>query len=184
MRRASAAAAAASLALAPASPAGADSFTPVRLSISVAPVARAHVPLRITVRVAADPGALDTRSAPLRVRVKLASECGGTYQYTGGPVLLDRRLNPQPTTNRPYTATARGAGRPTAYGSFTVCTWLDEEGDGRVFASDQSIQVNVSRACTVAAARYDADRRRHRSRGTLARARHRARRACGPGVPL
>jgi hypothetical protein len=176
--------AALALAAAAAPPAAADSFTPVKLTISVAPVARARAPLHITVRVTADPGALDTRSAPLRIRVKLASECGGTYRYTNGSVLLDQRLNPQPTTNRAYDATARGAGRPTTYGSLTVCTWLQEEGDDRIFASDQSIQVNVSRACTVAAARYDAARRRHRGRGTLGRARRRARRACGRGVPL
>jgi hypothetical protein len=61
-----------------------------------------------------------------------------------------------------------------------------------VFASDQSIQVDVSRACTRAAARYDAARRRHvtgaaarkRKRRIVAADRRAARRACGPGVPL
>ena len=165
-------------------PALGDSFTPVTLSISVTPVARARAPLHIAVTVTADPGALDTRSAPLRVRVRLASECGGTFAYTSGPVLLDQRLRPQPATGHAYRAVARGSGRPTTYGSMTVCTWLQDEGDNRVFASDQSVQVNVSRACTVAAGRYDADRRRHRGRAMLIKARNRARRACGPGVPV
>jgi hypothetical protein len=178
---------AAGVAALPAATAGGDSFTPVRLSIRVAPVARLHAPLRIAVSVSADPGALDDRSAPLRVRVKLASECGGTYAYTPGVVLLDRRLQPQPATGHAYTATALGAGRPSSYGMKSVCAWLEEEGDDRVFASDQSLQVNVSPACTRTARRYDVarHRRRHRlGRRTLARLRRAARRACGPGVTL
>jgi hypothetical protein len=58
----------------------------------------------------------------------------------------------------------------------TVCVWLEEEGDSRVFASDQFSEVDVSKACTVAAQRYD--RRR-----TAAR-RRAARRACGLGVRI
>jgi hypothetical protein len=170
--------------LAQGSVSGADSFTPVRLAVSVSPVARAHVPLPITVRVSADAGALDDRTAPLRVRIKLSSECGGTYQYTSGVVLVDKRLNPQPTTGRAYSGSVKGHGRPSTYGQMTVCTWLEEEGDHRVFAQDSSVTVNVSRACTTAAARYDAARRRHGSRSVLRARRRRARRACGPGVTL
>jgi hypothetical protein len=173
--------------------AGADSFTPVRLTITTTPIARRHAPLAVTVRVSADPGALDTRSGPLWIHVKLAAECGGTYTDTPGVVLLDKRLSPQPSTGRPYSALARGSGKPRAYGVQTVCTWLDDEGDGRTFESDQSTQVNVSARCTRAAARYDAARRqRHRRsavaerrrRKTISAARRAARRACGPGVPL
>jgi hypothetical protein len=170
--------------LALAGPVGADTFTPVRLAISVAPVARAHAPLAVTVKVSADAGALDSRTAPLRIRVKLASECGGTYQYTSGPVLLDKRLQPQPRTGHAYTASARGSGKPVSYGQLTVCTWLQEEGDDRDFATDQSIQVNVSRPCTIAAAHYDRARRAHKRRSVIAADRRRARRACGAGVPL
>jgi hypothetical protein len=161
----------------------ADSFTPVRLSIQVAPVARLHKPLQVTVRVTADPGALDNRSGALRVQVKLADECGGTYPYTSGTTLLDQRLNQQPATGHAYSAAASGSGRPAAYGSGIVCVWLVDEGDGRVWASDQSVQVSVSQACTSAAARYDSDRRHHRHR-SLARDRRAARSACGPGVAL
>lgn len=162
----------------------ADSFTPVRLTIVVAHVARLHKPLAVTVRVSADPGVLDTRSAPLRAQVKLAGECGGTYRYTPGAVLLDKRLRPQPRTGRSYTGRAKGSGRPTAYGVETVCVWINEEGDGRTFASDQSVQVSVSRACTRAAARYDRARRRHARHRRLAGEKRSARRACGPGVRL
>ena len=168
----------------PVSVATADSFTPVRLQIRVAPVARARAPLPIAVSVSADPGALDNRTAPLRIRVKLAGECGGTYQYTPGPVLLDKRLSPQPSSGHAYTATAKGQGVPRTYGALTVCTWLEEEGDNRDFATDQSVQVNVSRACTLAAARYDAARRHHRRKSIVAAEHRRARRACGRGVPL
>lgn len=164
--------------------ASAERFTPVRLQIRVAPVARARAPLRIAVSVSADPGALDNRDGPMRIRVKLAGECGGTYQETSGPVLLDKRLSPQPTFGHAYTATASGRGVPKVYGALTACTWLEDEGANRDFATDQSVQVNVSRPCTVAAARYDAARRHHRRRSLVAADRRRARRACGQGVPL
>lgn len=171
------------LAAAPCGLAGADSFTPVRLTITVAPVARLHAPLAVRVAVSADPGALDDRAGPLRVRVKLAAECGGTYRYTTGSVLLDKQLHPQPSTGRSYAAVARGAGRPAAYGIHTVCVWLDDS-QGRTWASDQSTQVDVSRTCTHAAARYDRARRRHRARRVLTADRRDAARACGRGVPL
>jgi hypothetical protein len=183
--------AAALLALAavvPAAVAAADSFTPVRLTVDAAPVARLHSPLAVTVHVSADAGALDTgRTAALRVRVKLASECGGTFQYTSGVVLLDKRLSPQPSFGKPYSAAAHGAGRPTAYGSYVVCTFIEEEGDNRMFANDESVQTDVSKACTTAAAHYDALRRSRRARthrSRLLAARRASRRACGPGVPL
>jgi hypothetical protein len=183
----------------PASPAAADSFTPVRLGITVAPVARRHVKLPITVQVSADRGALDSSTSPLWIQVKLASECGGTFQYTPGTVLLDKRLDPQPSVGRGYSASFRGSGRPAEFGAQTVCVFLNEAGDQRTFASDQSTQVDVSRPCTLRAARYDRARkalrraRRHRhkherrfrrARRRAAKARKRALRACGPGVRL
>jgi hypothetical protein len=184
--------------LMPASLAGADSFTPVRLGITVTPVARRHVKLPITVRVSADAGAFDPATAPLRLRAKLASECGGTYQYTPGTVLLDKRLSPQPVKGQPYSATVRSSGKPAAFGAQTVCLFLDEEGDNRTFASNQSTVVDVSRPCTSKATRYDRARRalrrlkRHkhsarqqrRAKLRVHRTRKAARRACGPRVKL
>ena len=176
----------------PAALAGADSITPVRLRITVAAVGRLHSPLGIGVSVSADPGALDDRSGPLRVRVKLAGECGGAYEYTSGAVLLDEQLSPQPNAGQAYAALARGSGRPTAYGVETVCVWLDDA-NARTWASDQSTQVDVSPACTSAAARYDAARRKRRARSpaagrrqqrSIAADRRAALKACGPGVPL
>lgn len=188
--------------------AGADSFTPVTLAVTIAPVARLHQPLKITVAVGADAGVLDVRTAPLRIRVKLATECGGEYADTPGTILLDRLLSPQPATGQPYAALATGSGRPAAYGAQTVCVFLEEEGDQRQFASDTSTQVNVSKRCTARAAGYDAARRSlaraqrqlRRGHGAAARrrlrrivatrrasvgtARRAARKACGPGVAL
>ncbi len=191
--------------------AGADSFNPVTLSISVAPVARLGKPLAISVQVSADPGALDDATAPLRIRAKLAGECGGTFDTTPGPVLIDQQLDPQPATGRAYSATAHAAaGKPTAYGGRTVCAFLEEEGDNRQFANDtaDAPQVDVSKPCTLAARRYDRDRAalarakrqlRHAKRRarraqlrkavarrtrTVGRDRRAARTACGPGVPL
>lgn len=126
-------------------PAGADSFTPIRLQIRSPSAARLHRPLTVRVRITADAGVLDTRSAPLRIQVKLARECGGVFGQTPGTVLLNRRLVPQPQTGRAYEAAARGTARPRQAGEETLCTWLSEEGDGRVFASDQSVTVLVGR---------------------------------------
>jgi hypothetical protein len=190
--------------------AGADSFNPVRLAITIAPTARLAKPLAIDVDVSADAGALDSATAPLRIRAKLAGECGGTFDTTPGPVLIDAQLSPQPATGQPYSATARGSGKPTVYGQKTVCAFLEEEGDNRMFANDTADApvVVVSKPCTVAAGRYDravkslarakrqlrhAKRRANRARlkklvakrsKTVARDRRAARAACGPGVPL
>lgn len=140
--------------------AGADSFTPVRLSIRITPTAARGVPLKVTVGVSADPGVLDTRDGAMRIGVKLADECGGDFASTPGDTLLDAALNPQPATGRAYAATATGSGRPTTYGVQTVCVYLQDSGEQRVFANDESMTVDVDRACTAAAARYDADERR------------------------
>ena len=190
--------------------AGADSFNPVRLGITIAPVARQAKPLAITVHVSADADALDSATAPLRIRAKLAGECGGTFDTTPGPVLIDVELSPQPATGQPYQATARGSGKPVAYGQRTVCAFLEEEGDNRQFANDtvDPPMVDVSKPCTATANRYDAARKslartrrqlRHANRRanrlrlkklvakrgkTVARDRRAARKACGPGVPL
>lgn len=162
----------------------ADSFTPVRLGIKIAPVARLHQPLKVSVDVSADPSVLDNATGPLRIRVKLAQECGGTFSSTPGVTLLDQQLRPQPATGRAYDANASGSGRPNRYGEQTVCAFLEESGDNRMFANDTSNEVNVSRKCTTAAATYEAARRRHARRSTLKADRRAARRACGPGVPL
>jgi hypothetical protein len=184
MRRLAAAVAIGSATLITAAAASSDSFTPVVLNVKIAAVARLHAPLQIRVKVTADAGVLDTATAPLRIRVKLASECGGEYAYTPGVALLDKRLKPQPATGEPYEATAQGSGKPNRYGVQTVCVFLEEEGDDRQFATDTSDQVDVSRSCTAAAARYDVAKRRRHSSAAAARDRRSARRACGPGVPL
>jgi hypothetical protein len=183
----------------PATLAGADSFTPVVLGIKIRPVTRRHKQLPVAVSITADAGVLDTRTAPLRLQVKLAAECGGTFQYTPGTVLIDKELSPQPTTGQAYSASAKGKGKPAKFGEQTVCAWLNEEGDNRTFASDQSTFVNVSKRCTTRAARFDRSRkalkraRKHRRAhpATFRRAKHaaakahkRALKACGKGVPL
>lgn len=164
--------------------AGADSFTPVRLGITIAPVARLHQPLKVSVDVGADPSVLDNATGALRIRVKLAQECGGTFSSTPGVTLLDQQLRPQPATGRAYDANASGSGRPTRYGDLTVCAFLEEAGDNRMFANDTSNEVNVSHKCTSAAATYDTARRRHARQSKIKADRGAARRACGPSVPL
>jgi hypothetical protein len=190
-----AALAAALLTVLPTALAGADSFTPIVMTVKIAPVARNHKPLTVTVGVTADPGVLDIASAPLRIRVKLASECGGEFHDTVGTVLVDKQLKPQPTAGQAYSGTVHGSGKPSAYGAETVCVFLEEQGDNRQFATDTSTTVSVSHPCTSKAAHYDAagqalKRAQRRKHGVAvarrkANAAHRAAlKACGKGVPL
>jgi hypothetical protein len=189
-------------------PASADSFTPIALNVGVAPVARLHAPLRVTVGVSADAGALDGSEGALRVEVSLAPECGGTFQTTPGTTLLNAALTPPPQTGKAYASTVSGSGRPAAYGSQTVCVYLEDTDVGRVYANDESTQVTVSEPCTTAARTYDRARAalarvqrqlRHSRRAvvrrrlkktiaarkrTLARDKRRATAACGTGIGL
>jgi hypothetical protein len=186
----------------------ADSFTPVVLGIKTTPIARRHKPLKITVLLTADPGALDPATAPLRIRVRLAAECGGTFDTTPGTVLIDQTLSPPPVQGQAYTATAHGSARPPAFGVETVCAFLEEQGDHRMFANDTASAVDVSKPCTTRAAKFDrahkalakarrqlrhsrrAARRRHLKQVVLKRkhkarsAHRRAAKACGAGVKL
>jgi hypothetical protein len=186
----------------------ADSFTPVRMAITVAPVARLHVKLPVSVTVSADPGVLDDREGAIRIGVRLASECGGSFETTSGPIVLIRTLSPGPDAGRAYQATARGFGRPDTYGVQTLCMFLEATSTQRVFANDESNAVNVSRPCTAAGTRYDRANRalkqarrrlRHAKRTgqrkrlkklvagrqrTLRRDRRRGIAACGKGVAL
>ncbi len=174
--------------------AGADSFTPVTMSVHVAPVARRGQSLRISIAVRADADALDAGET-LWMQVKLATECGGTFSGTPGTQLIDRPLSPQPSTGHPYAGTVKGSGKPRRYGLQTVCVFLETQGDDREYATSQSLEVDVSRSCTRTAARYDAARRslararrhHHGVHAAAARVRrdHRtAARACGRGVKL
>jgi hypothetical protein len=155
---------------------GADSFTPIRLSVLVSAVARADRPLPVRVTVSADPAALDARHGPMRAQVKLTrGECGGTYVGTSGPALLDRVLAPQPSPGRAYSGSAHGSARVRGYATYTVCAYLGDDYEQFATQTDEQTVV-VSRGCTRAATLYD----RHRS----AARRRAARRACGAGVAL
>jgi len=125
--------------------AAADSFTPVRLAVTVASKVKRHHPLAIKVKVTADKGALSPATAPLSLRVKLAGECGGTFSDTPGTKVLDRRLKPQPRRGRSYAVTVKGSVKPERTGRLTVCVYLEEQVDDRVFADDTSARVRVVR---------------------------------------
>jgi hypothetical protein len=140
-------------------PAAADSFTPVRLTTALAPVARLRARLPVTVTVSADPGVLDGHLGLLRIAVKLAPECGGTFETTPGVTLMDSPLSPQPAAGQAYSATASGSGRPQQYGVQVICTFLEDTGVDRVYANDESGQVDVSGPCTAAGRHFDAAQR-------------------------
>jgi hypothetical protein len=191
----------------PSSLAAADSFNPIAVSLNFTPVARLHAKFQVKATIAADPGVLDVAAQPVRIGVKLAPECGSTYETTAGPAVLNQHLKPQPSVGRAYSATITGAGRPTAYGTDTLCMFI-EDAIGRVYANDESQQVTISKPCTTAGSRYDKDdkslkraqrRLRHaetktartrlrrtvsKDKRTLARDRRTGIAACGRGVPL
>jgi hypothetical protein len=186
----------------------ADSFTPVTMNVGVTPIARLGVPLRVKVSVRADPGVLDTADGPLRVKVKLAPECGASFETTSGVTLVNAPLAPPPTVGKAYSGGASGSGRPVAYGTRSVCSYLEDTGAHRVYASDESVTTDVTVACTTAGRAYDRGlrslrtaqrslRRAHtraartrdrrlvaRRRRALSRARRRGVAACGAGVSL
>lgn len=200
--------AAALIAVLGAAVAGADSFTPVTMGVGVTPIARLGVPLRVQVSVHADPGVLDTADGPLRVKVRLASECGGSFETTPGVTLVDAPLKPAPTVGRAYSGGAAGSGSPVAYGTRTLCAYLEDTGSNRVYADETSTTTDVTPACTAAGRVYDrslralraaqrslrrartaaararAGRLVARRRRTLRAARRRGIAACGPGVRL
>lgn len=172
----------------------ADSFTPVQIAVRIAPVARLHQPLRTSVTVSGDAGALDLRDGSIVAEVKLASECGGVFGATAGVALVDDALTPQPVPGEAYAGTVTRSGRPSAYGVQTVCVWVVDANEGRLFANREDLTLDVSKPCTLAAAAYDKDAARARrikaasqlatARRTAATARRAAAKACGPGVPL
>jgi hypothetical protein len=126
-----------------------DSFTPVVLATTLAPVLHVGTKVPIRVKVTADASVLDIRDSPLKVEVALASECEGTFAATQmiGLALMNRPLSPQPAAGRAYSATAATTwNAPKHTGTQTVCVWLVQESDQRVFASDQSLTVQVAKA--------------------------------------
>ena len=169
----------------------ADPLEPVTLTVSAPAAASRHAPVRITVAVAADPGVLDVRTGALRIRARLATQCGGSFTGTAGRTVIDRELSPQPAAGQAYTATVSGAHKPAAYGTFTVCVFLEEEGDNRQFATDTDSAVAVTHGCTTASDRYArlkrqlaAARKRHARnvaslRSRAVRAKRTARAKCG-----
>jgi hypothetical protein len=186
----------------------ADSYAPIRMTTRVSAVARAHAPLKASVAISADSGVLDVAEGSLQVQVKLATECGGSFETTPGTTLVNAPLNPPPHNGQAYSGSVSGSGRPTDFGTQTLCVFLEDSDVGRVFAHDDSGHVDVSLPCTSAASRYDTAakalsrarrqlrhtrrkaRRRSvqrtiaRRRTTANRARRAARKACGAGVTL
>jgi hypothetical protein len=121
---------------------------PVTMSVDMPNVVAAGIGFPVRVTVTSDPGAL--ASAPMRVRVRAASECGGTFDSTPGTVLLDAPLGPS--------GQVAGRASTSSFGSFTACAFLEQQGDNRLFAFDDSTSFAVTHACTTATRRAAATR--------------------------
>lgn len=148
MRRPLLGLAAALLVLLPASAAWADNGEAVSISVDVPAVLASGVGFPVHVTVTSDPGAL---TGPLRVRVRAATECGGTFDSTPGAVLLDTPLGANGKVAR--TALTH------SFGTFTACAYLEEPGDNRLFAFDDSTTFAVTHPCTTYSRRVIATRR-------------------------
>jgi len=160
--------------------AAADPLEPVRVSVSAPALVSIDPPIGIGVSVSGDRDAFSQTTHPVRVRVRLAAPgCASTFASTPGTVLLDRALSLVPTSPSPVTETLRGARRAHAYGIQTVCVFVEEEGDDRLYATSDSSQIDVSLPCTIASRRYAGllhrtARARRLVRGRSRRALHRA----------
>lgn len=129
----------------------ADQLEPVRLTVAAPGIVSRDRPVALSVTVDADPGAFAQTAQNLRLRVRLtAGICASTFAGTSGPVLLDRDIGAVPTSVAAFHATLSGAGRAAAYGLQTVCAFLEEQGDNRLYAADSSAAIDVSRPCTLA----------------------------------
>jgi hypothetical protein len=124
---------------------------PVSLSVSMPGVVASGSGFPVRVTVSADPGALDAAGAPLRVRVRAAQECGGTFDSTPGAVLLDRPLGPA--------GKVVGSALTHSFGTFTACAFLEQQGDERLFAFDDSTSFAVTHPCTTFTRRVVATKR-------------------------
>jgi hypothetical protein len=187
--------------VAPAAQAAGDEA--VRLGVDLPDVVASAFPFGVNVHVTADPGALDPRIAPLRVRVRAAAECGGSFDTTSGPVLVDEPLRPDPAMGAAYDGTVAGSALIHTFGDFTACTYLEEQGDNRLFAFEDAASFSVTHPCTTFTRRASvtakhlkrtrkAMRRAHgarrqalarqaaRQRARLAKARAGRRQACHP----
>jgi hypothetical protein len=151
MRRALLALAAAALVLVPASAARAANGEAVSIAVNVPAVVASNIGFPVNVTVTSDPGALSAATAPLRVRVKAAAECGGSFDSTPGAVLLDAPLS--------SSGKVSGSGLTHTFGSFTACAFLEQQGDDRLFAFDDSTTFAVTHQCTTFSRRVVVDRR-------------------------
>ena len=113
---------------------------PVTLTVNTPAVVASNLAFPVSVTVAADQGALAGATAPLRVRVRAASECGATFDSTPGAVLLDRPLG--------SSGKVSGRGLTHTFGSFTACAFLEQQGDDRLYAFDDSTTFAVTHPCT------------------------------------
>jgi hypothetical protein len=124
---------------------------PVTLTVSTPGVVASNIGFPVRVAVSSDPGALDAATAPLRVRVRVATECGGSFDSTPGPVLLDKPLAPGGKVS--------GTGITHTFGTFTACAFLEQQGDDRLFAFDDSTSFAVTHPCTTFTRRVIATKR-------------------------
>ena len=152
-----------------ASSAWAGGGEPVTMDVSMPGVVASGIGFPVRVTVTSDSGALRGATAPLRVRVKAAAECGGTFDSTPGAVLLDAPLG--------SSGTVAGRASTTTFGTFTACAFLEQQGDDRLFAFDDSTSFAVTHACTTFTRRAVAARRSLRKMRKTLRHAHGAHRA-------
>jgi hypothetical protein len=126
----------------------ADGGEPVSLSVSTPAVVGSNVGFPVRVTVSSDRGLL---TGSYRVRIRAAAECGASFDSTPGAVLLD-----EPLTG---SGKLKGTAKTHSFGHFTACAFLEQQGDDRLFAFDDTATFAVTHGCTTYSRRVIATRR-------------------------
>jgi hypothetical protein len=156
----------------------AASAEPISLRVHAPERAAAHTAFDVRVAVVANAGALDIAAKPLRLQVRLAPACGATFAGTEGPTVMNRKLEPPPVADVRYDESFTGRAR-AGLGSYSLCAFLVQHGDGRQFATSVDTPVDVTKRCTKATRKLDRLERklRHADPSSRPSLRHRVRAA-------
>lgn len=132
----------------------AASAEPISLRVHAPERAAAHTAFNVRVAVVANAGALDVAAKPLRLQVRLAPACGATFAGTEGPTVMNRKLKPPPVADVRYHESFSKKAR-AGLGSYSLCAFLVQHGDGRQFATSVDTPVDVTQRCTKATRKVD-----------------------------
>ncbi len=133
------------------------SVDPVRLALTTPAKVALRTHFTVGVRISADVGAFDIAAQPLRLHVLLEPECGGSFEGSTGPKVIDRPL-PAPTAGKAYTFTARARSALRHFSPQTLCVFVTDA-EQRQFGTSTEVTVAATRSCTRSTRRLTGVRR-------------------------